>query len=94
MIVPIFSDNGEQTCLYVLFGNSTRITLLSLAMACMRNVSHFPSLKKSRRYLSIFIDKKYYFSSKICVLGTQKNRLNETVLFEHTQHMLKLMDKK
>ena len=35
-----------------------------------------------------------YFSSKTYVEGTQKNRLNETVLFEHPKHMLKLMSKK
>ena len=27
-------------------------------------------------------------------MGTQKNRLDETVLFEHPKHMFKLMDKK
>ena len=27
-------------------------------------------------------------------VGTQKNHLNETVLFEHPKHMLKLMGKK
>ena len=32
-----------------------------------------------------------YFSSKTYVVGTQKNRLNETVLFEHPKHMFKLM---
>ena len=35
-----------------------------------------------------------YFSTKTYVLGSQKNRLNETVLFEHPNHMFKLMDKK
>ena len=36
----------------------------------------------------------YYFSTKTYVVGTQKNRLNETVLFEHPKHMFKQMDKK
>ena len=37
-----------------------------------------------------------YFSTKTYVVGTQKNRLDETVLcsFEHPKHMFKLMDKK
>ena len=33
-----------------------------------------------------------YFSSKTYVVGTQKNRLNETV--QNTKHMFKLMGKK
>ena len=36
----------------------------------------------------------FYFSAKTYVVGTQKNHLNETVLFEHPKHMFKLMDKK
>ena len=35
-----------------------------------------------------------YFSTKTYVVGTQKNRLNETVLFEHPKHMIKLSGKK
>ena len=34
-----------------------------------------------------------YFSAKTNVVGTQKNRLNETV-FGHPKRMFKLMDKK
>ena len=37
--------------------------------------------------------KKSYFSTKIYVVGTQKNRLNETS-FEHPKQVSKLMDKK
>ena len=36
----------------------------------------------------------YYFSTKTYVVGTQKNRHNETVSFEHPKHMLNLMGKK
>ena len=35
-----------------------------------------------------------YFSIKIYVVGTQKNRLNETVLLSTPKHMLKPMGKK
>ena len=35
-----------------------------------------------------------YFSTKTYLVGTQKNRLNEMVLFEHPKHTLKLMGKK
>ena len=35
-----------------------------------------------------------YFSTKTYVVGTQKNRLNETVLLSAQKHMLKLMGKK
>ena len=35
----------------------------------------------------------YYFSTKTYVMGTQKNRLDETVLLS-TQNMFKLMNKK
>ena len=35
-----------------------------------------------------------YFSTKTYVVGTQKNRLNETVLLSTQKHMFKLMDKK
>ena len=35
-----------------------------------------------------------YSSTKTDVVGTQKNRLNETVLFEHPKHMYKLISKK
>ena len=31
---------------------------------------------------------------RLYVVGTQKNRLNETVLFEHPKHMLKVIGKK
>ena len=34
-----------------------------------------------------------YFSIKTYVVGTQKNRLEETVLFENPKHMFKLMIK-
>ena len=42
------------------------------------------------------VQKKIYFSTKTYVLGTQKNRLNETVhgSFDHPKHMLTLMGKK
>ena len=35
-----------------------------------------------------------YFLSKTYVVGTQKNRLNETVLLGHPNHMFNLMSKK
>ena len=35
----------------------------------------------------------YYFSTHTYVVGTQKNRHNETS-FEHPKHMFKLMDQK
>ena len=35
-----------------------------------------------------------YFLSKTYVVGTQKNRLNETVLLKHPKHIFKLTDKK
>ena len=35
-----------------------------------------------------------YFSTKTYVVGTQKNRLNETVLLSTPKHMLKMMGKK
>ena len=35
-----------------------------------------------------------YFSTKTYVVGTQKNRLNETFFFEHPKQMLKIMGKK
>ena len=35
----------------------------------------------------------FKFSTKLYVVGTQKNRLNETGSFEHPKHMFKLMDK-
>ena len=35
-----------------------------------------------------------YFSIKSYVVGIQKNRLTETVLFAHPKRMFKLMDKK
>ena len=35
-----------------------------------------------------------YFTTKTYVVGAQKNRLNETVLFEHPKHMLQLISKK
>ena len=35
-----------------------------------------------------------YFSTKTYVVGTQKNRLNETVLLSTQKHMLKIMGKK
>ena len=38
--------------------------------------------------------KKSYFSTETYVVGTQKDRFNETVLFKHPKHMLKLMGKK
>ena len=38
--------------------------------------------------------KKSYFSTKTYVVGTQKNRLNETFYFKHPKQMLKLMGKK
>ena len=34
-----------------------------------------------------------HFSPKTYVVGTQKNRLNEMVIFEHPKHMFKLMGK-
>ena len=36
----------------------------------------------------------FYFSTKTYVLGTQKNRLNETVLLEHPKYMFKVIGKK
>ena len=36
----------------------------------------------------------FYFSTKTYIVATQKNRLNETVHFEHPKHVLKLMGKK
>ena len=42
---------------------------------------------------SVYWKSIFYFSSKTHVLGTQKNRLNETVLLS-TQNMFKLMGKK
>ena len=42
---------------------------------------------KSRNYFS-------YFSTKTYVVGTQKNRLNETILLSSKKHMFKLIDKK
>ena len=44
-------------------------------------------------FKSAYQKKNSYFSTKTYVVGTQKNRLNETVLLS-TQHMLKLMGKK
>ena len=42
------------------------------------------------------VTEKYfsYFSSKTYVVGTQKNRLNETGFYENPKHMLKLTGKK
>ena len=39
-------------------------------------------------------DEFSYFSPKTYVLGTQKKLLDETNLFEHPKHILKLIDKK
>ena len=36
----------------------------------------------------------FYFSTKTYVVGTQKNRLDETGFFEHQKGMLKLTGKK
>ena len=36
----------------------------------------------------------HYFSTKTYIVGTQKNRLNKTVFFEHPKQMLKMMGKK
>ena len=38
--------------------------------------------------------RSFLFSTGLYAVGTQKNRLDETVLFEHPKHMLKLMGKK
>ena len=35
-----------------------------------------------------------YFSTKTYVVGTRKNRLNETVSFENPKHVLKIRGKK
>ena len=50
----------------------------------------FRALYKSAYGITSF----FYFLSKTYVAGTQKNRLDETVLFENPKHMLKLMGKK
>ena len=39
------------------------------------------------------VQRKYNFSTKTYVVGTQKNRLNDGS-FEHPKHILKLMGKK
>ena len=52
------------------------------------NGVEFSHLVKSA-YQKIF----FYFSTKTYVMGTQKNRLSETVLLS-TQNMLKMMGKK
>ena len=41
-----------------------------------------------------YLDYFSYFSTKTCVVGTQKNLLNETRSFEHPKHMFKLMSEK
>ena len=43
---------------------------------------------------SVYWNYFLYFSSKIYVVDTQKNRLNETVLLSTPKHMSKLMRKK
>ena len=53
------------------------------------------SYHKGQQTFSLECVTKYYFSyfsTKTYVVGSQKNRLNET--FEHPKHMLKLMGKK
>ena len=58
-------------------------------------------------YLSVTFNNRSDLQIRVCIeklfslfliqticCGTQKNRLNETVLFEHPKHMFKLMGKK
>ena len=49
---------------------------------------------QASRYECILENDFPYFSSKTYVVGTQKNRLNETVLFSTQKHMFILMSKK
>ena len=42
---------------------------------------------RTRKIIFLFLNKTY-------VVGTQKNRLNETVLLSTPKHMLKIMGKK
>ena len=45
--------------------------------------------------LTINLEKYFsYFSTKTYVVDTQKDRLNETVLFDYPKHMFKWMSKK
>ena len=54
------------------------------------NVIVYMPLDKSVQLKNFF----FYFSTKTYVVGTQKNRLNETVLLSTPRKMLKLMDNK
>ena len=85
------AENSDQTArihcsVYLLLNTGLTLNKYSLTYSLGQAFS--------LRVRKITEKKMSYFSIKTYVVGTQKNRHNETVLLSTQKHMLKIVDKK